>query len=65
MRRQYKPQKSRLARFLGRWTRGGHFQSRSRMSDSAILDDASDHNLDVPRDTAGRNVLLVFNRGFM
>ncbi|HEX7501227.1 MAG TPA: hypothetical protein VF524_13130 [Polyangia bacterium] len=59
VRRQYKPQKSRLARFLGRWTRSGHFQSGSRMGDSAILDDTSDRDLDVPRDTAGRNVLLV------
>lgn len=59
VRRQYRPQKSRLARFLGHWTRGGHFQARSRMGDSEILDDASDHNLDVPRDTTGRNVLLV------
>jgi hypothetical protein len=59
VRRYYKPQKSRLARFLGHWTRGGHFQSRSRMGDSTILDDPGDDNLDVPRDTAGRNVLLV------
>jgi hypothetical protein len=59
VRRQYKPQKSRLARFLGHWTRGGHFHARSRMGDSAIVDDADDDDLDVPRDTTGRNVLLV------
>ncbi len=59
VRRHYKPQKSRLARFLGHWTRGGHFQSRSRMGDGSILDDPSDDDLDVPRDIAGRNVLLV------
>lgn len=64
VRRHYKPQKSRLARLLGRWTKGGHFRSRSRLGDSTILDDAGlddpgDDNLDVPRDTAGRNVLLV------
>jgi hypothetical protein len=59
VRRHYKPHKSRLARFLGRWTRSGHFQSRSRMGDGMTLDDPSDDDLDVPRDTAGRNVLLV------
>ncbi len=57
VRRHYKPQQSRLARFLGRWTRSGHFQSRSRMGDSQA--DSGDDGLDVPHDTAGRNVLLV------
>jgi hypothetical protein len=63
VRRPYRPQKSRLARFLGRWTTGGHFRPRSRMNDRTIRDDpgAPDENdLELPRDTTGRNVLLVF-----
>jgi hypothetical protein len=59
VRRPYRPQKSRLARFLGRWTTGGHFRPRSRMGDATILDDADDDDLRLPRDTTGRNVLLV------
>lgn len=55
----YRPQQSRLARFLGRWTTGGHFQSRSRMGDSTRLDEADDDDLELPRDTTGRNALLV------
>jgi hypothetical protein len=47
------PRQSRLARFLGRWTRSGRFESRSRMD----LD--ADEDLELPRDTTGRNVLLV------
>jgi hypothetical protein len=57
VRRPYRPQKSRLARFLGRWTTGGHFRPRSRGGDSTMLDDEDD--LELPRDTTGRNVLLV------
>jgi hypothetical protein len=48
-----RPRQSRLARFLGRWTRSGRFESRSRMD----LD--ADEDLELPRDTTGRNVLLV------
>jgi hypothetical protein len=59
VRRPYRPQKSRLARFLGRWTTGGHFRPRSRMGDATTLDDADDDDLRLPRDTTGRNVLLV------
>jgi hypothetical protein len=59
IRRAYRPQKSRLARILGRWTTGGHFQSRSRMGDSTRLDDPDDDDLELPRDTTGRNALLV------
>ena len=59
VRRAYPPQKSRLARFLGRWTTGGHFKSRSRMGAATFLDDPGDDDLELPRDTAGRNVLLV------
>ena len=58
VRRAYRPQKSRLARFLGRWTTGGHFRSRSRM-DATLLDDPGDDDVEFPRDTTGRNVLLV------
>jgi hypothetical protein len=45
--------KSRLARFLGRWTKSGRFLSGSRMDADAALD------VGIPRDTTGRNVLLV------
>jgi hypothetical protein len=48
-----RPPQSRLARFLGRWTRSGRFESRSRMD----LD--ADEDLELSRDTTGRNVLLV------
>ena len=51
-RRGNRPSKSRLARFLGRWTKSGRFESRSR------LDDFDEDHLEVPRDTTGRNVLL-------
>lgn len=44
---------SRLARFLGRWTKSGRFLPKSRMNA-----DAHEH-LGIPRDTAGRNILLV------
>jgi hypothetical protein len=60
VRRPYRPQKSRFARFLGRWTTGGHFRPRSRMGNSAILADPDAQDLELPRETAGRNVLLVF-----
>jgi len=52
-RRPTRPRQSRLARFLGRWTRSGRFVSRSRM------DLEADDDLALPRDTTGRNVLLV------
>lgn len=48
-----RPRQSRLARFLGRWTRSGRFESRSR------IDLDADEDLELPRDTTGRNVLLV------
>jgi hypothetical protein len=62
VRRPRRPQKSRLARFLGRWTTGGHFRPGSRMGDSAIEADPGmpdEDDLELPRDTTGRNVLLV------
>ena len=49
--RTTRPRKSRLARFLGHWTRSGRFESASQMN---IEDD-----LELPRDTTGRNVLIV------
>jgi hypothetical protein len=52
-RQRQRPRQSRLARFLGRWTRSGRFESRSRVD----LD--ADDNVEIPRDTTGRNVLLV------
>jgi hypothetical protein len=63
VRRPYRPQKSRLGRFLGRWTTGGHFRPRSRMGDNTVLDDAGAHenDLQLPRDTTGRHVLLVLS----
>ncbi len=48
-----RPNESRLARFLGRWTRSGRFLSPSRIG----LE--TDEPLDLPRDTTLRNVLLV------
>jgi hypothetical protein len=63
VRRRYNPQKSRLARILGRWSTGGTFHSSSRLTQPARLDEtddgADDGALEVPRDTTGRNVLLV------
>jgi hypothetical protein len=56
--RRYTPRQSRLARFLGRWTKSGRFESRSRLGDSGRMDDFVDDDLEVPRDTTGRNVLL-------
>jgi hypothetical protein len=44
--------KSRIARFLGRWTESGRFESQS------CMDALDDDPLKVPRDTTGRNVLL-------
>lgn len=46
--------RSRLARFLGRWTRSGRF-----VSDSRSPDEASDAPIDIPRDPLARNVALV------
>ena len=57
--RRDRPQKSRLARFLGRWTSSGRFESRSSLHNSCRMDDGNDDDLEVPRDTTGRNVLLV------
>jgi hypothetical protein len=51
-RRGNRPHQSRIARFLGRWTKSGRFQTQSPT-------DALDNDpLKVPRDTTGRNVLL-------
>jgi hypothetical protein len=50
---------SRLARFLGRWTTGGHFRSSSHLDGTARLDQGGDSVYRVPRDTTGRNVVLV------
>ena len=44
---------SRLARFLGRWTESGRFESRRSLGDSR------DDGLEIPRETTGRNVVLV------
>jgi hypothetical protein len=52
-RRRPRQGQSRLARFLGRWTQSGRFLSRSR------LDLEGDEDLQIPRSTAGRNLLLV------
>ena len=49
------PEPSRFARFLGRWTTGGHFRS----SDTAVKSELSDDDLKLPRETAARNLLLV------
>jgi hypothetical protein len=51
-RRPYRYQKSGLARFFGRWTDSGRFESRSKL-------DARDQDVRLPRDSTGRNVLLV------
>ena len=50
-----RPQPSRFARFLGRWTTGGHFRS----SDAAVEPEMPDDDLKLPRETAARNLLLV------
>jgi hypothetical protein len=52
-RRSPRPRQSRLARFLGRWTDSGRFESRSRMAG------LSDGDLKIPHDSTGRNVILV------
>ncbi|MBN2573343.1 MAG: hypothetical protein JXP73_02145 [Deltaproteobacteria bacterium] len=53
VRRQRPLRKSRLARFFGRWTRSGRFEASSRMGFDGTED------LELPRDTTGRNVLVV------
>jgi hypothetical protein len=58
-RRQARPPKSRLARFLGRWTTGGHFRSNSHLAGTMRLDELGNSVYRVPRDTTGRNVILV------
>jgi hypothetical protein len=50
-----RPQPSRFARFLGRWTTGGHFRS----SQTAVASGLTDEDLRLPRETAARNLLLV------
>jgi hypothetical protein len=57
--RRYRPQQSRLARFLGRWSTDGHFHPRSSAGQRTLLDDVDDEALEVPRDRTGRNILLV------
>jgi hypothetical protein len=53
--RRPRPQgKSRLARFLGRWTESGRFVSESRGPGKGAYD-----NLEIPRDPLARNVVLV------
>ena len=47
------PRQSRLARFLGRWTDSGRFESRNRLGFD------SGERLRLPRDTTARNVLVV------
>jgi len=51
-RRGNRPHQSRIARFLGRWTKSGRFEAQGP------TDDLDDDQLKVPRDTTGRNVLL-------
>jgi hypothetical protein len=55
--RQARPRQghSRLARFLGRWTKSGRFVSESRVP----ARNRRDEDLEVPRDPLGRNVVLV------
>jgi len=53
--RRARPHRSRLARFLGRWTDSGRFVSESELSRDRGRDDYSR----VPRDPLARNVLLV------
>jgi hypothetical protein len=52
-RQSRRPQESRFARVLGRWTKSGRFLSRSRMEMEA------NQHANIPRDTTGRNVLIV------
>jgi hypothetical protein len=53
--RRPRPQgKSRLARFIGRWTKSGRFVSESRGPGKGDYD-----NLEIPRDPLARNVVLV------
>jgi hypothetical protein len=53
-RRPSPPRKSRLARFIGRWTESGRFLSESRGPGPG------DHDpLEIPRDPLARNVVLV------
>jgi hypothetical protein len=51
----HRPQPSRFARFLGRWTTSGHF----RASQTAVASELTDEDLKLPRETAARNLLLV------
>jgi hypothetical protein len=51
----HRPEPSRFARFLGRWTTGGHFRS----STTAVEAEPTDDDLKLPRETAARNLLLV------
>jgi hypothetical protein len=51
-RRRSPPGQSRLARFLGRWSKSGRLISPPPMP-------TDDENLDIPRDPLARNVLLV------
>jgi len=57
--RRQTPRQSRFARFLGRWTNSGRFVSRSQFGNSGQMDGFDDEDLEVPRDSTGRNVLLV------
>jgi hypothetical protein len=59
VRRHYRPQQSRLARFLGRWSTGGGFHPRGNTGHPMSLNDAHDGAWDVPRARTGLNVLLV------
>jgi hypothetical protein len=53
--RRPRPQgKSRLARFLGRWTESGRFVSESRGPSRGAREDQ-----EIPRDPLARNVVLV------
>jgi hypothetical protein len=57
--RRSRPRGSHLARFLGRWTESGRFESSSRMNDSSHARALDDEDFRVPRDSTGRNFLLV------
>lgn len=51
-----RPQKSRLARFLGRWTESGRFVSGGEMGDST---EDNRGGVNLPRDPMGRQILVV------
>lgn len=63
--RRSRPRQSRLARFIGRWTKSGRFVASSEAGRDGNdahhedHDDLHDADLQIPRDPLARNVLLV------